>query len=95
VEITFWNVLFFLDIATVVGFYAVSIPFMNRNSSLSNLSQNERFRVSTVLTFSNKTHMYKNKISTVEPRLLLHYMNPLLSEQISNAIELSEHQWVS
>ncbi|XP_060851111.1 ATP-binding cassette sub-family D member 3 [Rhopalosiphum padi] len=31
-------------IATVVGFYAVSIPFMNRNSSLANLSQNERFR---------------------------------------------------
>ncbi|KAL5233731.1 hypothetical protein ACI65C_001141 [Semiaphis heraclei] len=31
-------------IATVVGFYAVSIPFMKRKSPLSNLSQNERFR---------------------------------------------------
>lgn len=47
--------LYFLDIATVVGFYAVSIPFMDRNSSLSGISQNERFRVSTVLIFLNIT----------------------------------------
>lgn len=72
-KITFGNVLYFLDIATVVGFYAVSIPFMNRNSSLSGLSQNERFRVSIVLTFSNKTLMGNNKRSTVEPRLSKHH----------------------
>lgn len=40
---------YFLDIASVVGFYAVSIPFMNTKSPLASFSQNERFRVSIVL----------------------------------------------
>lgn len=34
------------DIATVVGFFAVSIPFMNSKSFLANSTQKERFRVS-------------------------------------------------
>lgn len=41
--------IFFLDIATVVGFFAVSLPFMSTTSSLAHISQNERFRVSTIL----------------------------------------------
>lgn len=40
-------VIFILDIATVVGFYAVSLPFMGSHVSLSNLPQNERYRVCT------------------------------------------------
>lgn len=49
----FYIIFFFLDIATVVGFYAVSIPFMNSKSYLSNLPQNERFRVSKIMYKQN------------------------------------------
>jgi ATP-binding cassette subfamily D (ALD) protein 3 len=43
-----WFCLNFLDIATVIGFYAVSLPFFDKNHKLLvNCDDGERLRVST------------------------------------------------
>lgn len=42
----------FADIATVVGFFAVSLPFLDSSHEFTGLSKDERFRVS----FSDSIH---------------------------------------